>query len=240
MTEPPGIIEGTFFGYNPGGGYYGADTLNRAKGYWVKVSQNGVIFYASLTDCGMVDYAGKIYNTVRIGDQCWLKENLNVGTMINGIDTMKNNGVFEKYCYNDDPSNCNIYGGLYDWDEMMQYVTTEGTQGICPPGWHIPTFAEFHTLGSTVNNDANALKAIGQGTGGGAGSNTSSFSALLGGYRHNSGAFNNLGLNTDFWSSTEEIINSSAGGMSLHSIDNNIGYANFYKGPGFSVRCLKD
>ena len=42
-TEPPGIIEGSIFGYVPGTGYNQADTLNRGKGYWVKVNQNGLI-----------------------------------------------------------------------------------------------------------------------------------------------------------------------------------------------------
>jgi uncharacterized protein (TIGR02145 family) len=82
-------------------------------------------------------------------------------------------------------------------------VTNEGTQGICPDGWHIPTLAEFETLKATVNNDGNALKAIGQGTGDGAGTNTSGFSALLTGLRSVYGDFNGLGFTTDFWSSTE-------------------------------------
>src|SRR5664280_2936541 len=137
-----------------------------------------------------VDYGGKTYNTVQIGTQCWLKENLDVGTMIHGIDTAKNNGIIEKYCFNDDPATCTAYGGLYQWNEAMQYVTTEGTKGICPSGWHIPTNAEFQTLGTTVSNDGNALKAVGQG---GTSTNTSGFSALLAGYRVYEGYFGNLG-----------------------------------------------
>ena len=76
----------------------------------------------------------QIYNTVQIGSQCWMAENLNVGTMISGLDAMYNNGVIEKYCYNNDPLNCNIYGGLYQWNEMMHYSTQQGIQGICPAG----------------------------------------------------------------------------------------------------------
>src|SRR5208283_4895597 len=79
-----------------------------------------------------VVYAGKTYNTVLIGNQCWFKENLDVGTMISGSDSMKNNGTIEKYCYNDDPASCAAYGGLYQWDEAMRYSTIEGSQGICP------------------------------------------------------------------------------------------------------------
>ena len=60
-----------------------------------------------------VTYSNKTYNTVQIGSQCWLKENLDVGTRINGSLQQTNNSVIEKYCYNDDPNNCTTYGGLY-------------------------------------------------------------------------------------------------------------------------------
>ncbi len=56
------------------------------------------------------------------------------------------NGIIEKYCYDDNTSNCDTYGGLYQWEEMMQYVTTPGAQGICPDGWHLPTDEEFKTM----------------------------------------------------------------------------------------------
>jgi uncharacterized protein (TIGR02145 family) len=186
-----------------------------------------------------VTYEGKIYNTVLIGSQCWLKENLDVGTMILGSQIMSNNGVKEKYCYNNDPNNCNIYGGLYQWSEAMQYTTTPGTQGICPPGWHIPTLAEFQTLKTAVNNDGNALKAVGQGSGVGAGTNTSGFSALLAGFRHYVGGFYSLGYRAYFWSSTEY---DASNAYYLHlNYDNS--FIDLYYGNkeyGFSVRCLKD
>ncbi len=51
--------------------------------------------------------------------------------MIPGANNMTNNGIIEKYCYDNNEANCDIYGGLYQWNEMMQYVTTEGVQGIC-------------------------------------------------------------------------------------------------------------
>jgi uncharacterized protein (TIGR02145 family) len=184
-------------------------------------------------------YEGKTYNTVLIGDQCWLKENIDVGVMIQGSQNATDNGVIEKYCYNDNPNNCSTYGGLYQWNEAMQYTTTPGTQGICPPGWHIPTLGEFQTLAAAVGNDGNALKAIGQGSGSGAGTNTSGFSALLAGYRNYLGYFFSLGVDADFWSSTED--NASIAYI-LDLIYNNsevyLGYGN--KGNGFSVRCLKD
>ncbi len=101
--------------------------------------------------CGnTLDYEGKTYNTVQIGSQCWLKENLDVGTMIQGSDTSKDNGIIEKYCYNNDTENCTAYGGLYQWNEAMQYNITAGTKGICPQTWHVPTLTEFQTLNTTV------------------------------------------------------------------------------------------
>ena len=190
--------------------------------------------------CGRtVPYGGKTYNTVKIGSQCWLKENLDVGTRIDGSQSQTNNSVVERYCYNDDTANCRKYGGLYQWDEAMQYSTTSA-RGICPSGWHIPTLAEFQTLASTVSNDGNALKAVGQGTGGGAGTNTSGFSALLAGYRYYNGYFQYVGYDTTVWSSTENNA-TSAYYLHLNYNGSNIDvYSSNYKTCGFSVRCLED
>jgi uncharacterized protein (TIGR02145 family) len=238
-TEPPGIITGSVFGYTPGSGYQAADTLKRGKGYWVKVSQNGIIIFGSALNCGTVSYDGKIYSTVIIGTQCWLKENLDVGVMISGSQDQGNNSVIEKYCYNNDPNYCYIYGGLYQWNETMQYVTVEGAQGICPSGWHIPTLTEFQTLSSSVGGDGNALKAVGQGSGGGAGTNTSGFSALLAGLCNNTTGFFNLGVYAYLWSSSEAAAN-YADHMTLNKFLSNINFASDEKNFGFSVRCVKD
>ena len=186
-----------------------------------------------------ITYEGKTYNTVQIGDQCWLRENIDVGTRIDGSQNASDNGVIEKYCYNNDPANCTTYGGLYQWNEAMQYLTTEGAKGICPSGWHVPTYAEFETLIAEVNNDGNALKEIGQGTGGGAGTNTSGFSALLAGFRDYDGYFLSLGDYTGIWSSTEYSA-AYAYDLTLYtSVSSIILYFNF-KEYGISVRCLKD
>jgi uncharacterized protein (TIGR02145 family) len=185
-------------------------------------------------------YAGKTYHTIKIGSQYWLKENLDVGTMIQGTDTAKNNGIIEKYCYNNDTNNCNTYGALYQWNEAMQYTTTPGIKGICPIGWHIPTKAEFETLIATVDSNGNALKAEGQGSGVGAGTNTSGFSALLAGYSYYDYLFSNLGYSTFFWTSTEDYTN-NAYDMYLYYLSSNIYYYNSaYEDCGFSVRCVKD
>lgn len=186
-------------------------------------------------------YEGKEYNTVQIGSQCWFKENLDVGTMIasnSEADSMRNNNIVEKYCYNNDLANCTIYGGLYQWNEAMQYVTTEKAQGICPSGWHIPTKSEFEKLQATVL-DGNALKAIGQGTGPGAGTNTSGFCSLLAGYRHLNGYFPNLEQTTNFRSSTE-YGTMDAYDMVLWNNGKDIFFYFNKKDHGFSIRCLMD
>jgi len=183
-----------------------------------------------------VNYSGQTYYTVKIGAQCWLKENLNVGIRINGSAEQTDNGTIEKYCYNDDSANCNAYGGLYEWNEAMQYVTVSGTKGICPPGWHIPSSSEFSSLGAKVNNDGNALKMIGQGTG----TNTSGFSALMAGCRNWDGSFFVLGYGADFWGSTKFGLG-EAFFLQLSSVGSEVDY---YGDPdlnmGYSVRCLYD
>ncbi len=187
--------------------------------------------------CGsQITYSGKTYNTVQIGNQCWLKENLDVGTMIYGNQNQGDNGIIEKYCYNNSIANCNTYGGLYQWTEAMQYPYITGTKDICPTGWHIPNLTELQTLVNSVGNDGNSLKAVGQGTG----TNTSGFSALLAGYRSNSyGDFNYLSTHTYFWSSTTDDVTN----VYFLGIYGNGSYMYFgihSKNVGYSVRCLKD
>ncbi|MGA9116864.1 MAG: FISUMP domain-containing protein [Bacteroidota bacterium] len=243
-TEPPGILGSQFFLFRPGVGYEEADTLYPGYGYWVKVNQAGsmVLSSGSGLPCPgtpTVSWGGKTYNTVLIGTQCWLTENLDIGTMVPGAQNQTNNSIIEKYCYNDSAVNCGTYGGLYQWDEAMQYDMAQGSQGICPAGWHMPTLAEFQTLSATVGGDGNALKAIGQGTGAGAGTDTSGFSALLAGFRSYYGFFYGLGYNGYFWSSTQY------GATYAHYLYLYYGDAalNLYygnKADGFSVRCLED
>lgn len=187
-----------------------------------------------------VNYAGKIYNTVQIGNQCWLKENLDVGSMIQDNQDGANNGTVEKYCYENISVNCTKYGALYQWNEAMKYVTTEKAQGICPDGWHIPSLLEYQTLLSTVNNDGNSLKAIGQGKEAGIGNNASGFSALLAGFRFNSGSYSTVfGAYTYFWSSTQNDA-TTAYYPTLYNDKNSILLTKSYKEYGLSIRCLKN
>ncbi len=178
------------------------------------------------------DSRGSYYTTVKIGNQVWLKENLNIGTMMsNSNNNQTDNGEIEKYCYNNDEANCDKYGGLYQWDEAMKYVTTIGAQGICPDGWHIPEHVLLDSLHNAVNGSANALKS---------GSNNSSgFSALLSGYSYRDGSgFDALNEFTSFWNSTQ--IGGYPTRISLYINDDSIYFTNAHKTAGFSVRCLKN
>lgn len=124
-------------------------------------TNSGVIAMSSsgLFTCGnpISDSQGNSYSTVQIGGQCWMKQNLNIGTAIAGTSDPSNDSVIEKYCYSDSSANCVTYGGLYTWTEAMAlpaacYNTNCSAQiqtphrGICPEGWHIPTDTDFNTM----------------------------------------------------------------------------------------------
>ncbi len=204
-----------------------------------------------------VIYNFQLYNTLQIGTQCWLKENLNVGAMIIGIQPQWNNGVIEKYCYDDDPANCNIYGGLYQWDEMMKYTTEPGTQGICPAGWHIPTDEEWKQLEGEVDSQygypdpvwdtldfrgfdvGERLKSQNSWYYNGNGSDFVGFSALATGGRRFDGAFLSIGIYTSFWSSLQT---NSMESWYRYIMDLYDGTARYSRDQSFgrSVRCVKD
>ncbi len=204
---------------------------------------------------------GKIYNTVLIGTQCWMKENLNIGIRINGSQEQTNNLIFEKYCYNDDEENCNIYGGLYQWNELMNYTPSSdanpsGRQGICPAGWHLPSDAEWCQLETYI--DATVICTdtgwLGTDVGGkmketgtthwsspneGA-TNTSGFTAIPGGFRFSNSGFAGLSINGLFWCTTESA-NTIPWRRNLTNDSARSGRDRFdSKNFGFSGRCIKD
>ena len=200
------------------------------------------------------DRDGQSYATVQIGTQCWMAENLNIGTMINGSNNQSQQTpeVIEKYCYDNNTSNCDTYGGLYQWNEMMQYTTTPGVQGICPTGWHLPTDAEWCILenevdAGTVSCTATGWRGIDAGlnlkstsgwSSGGNGTDLYGFTALPGGYRSTYGSFHDLTYYAYFWSSNES--GSSAWNRSLNYYHDGVSRYDGNKNIGFSVRCLKD
>lgn len=121
-------------------------------------SQNYEFEFATNIPCPGSDsiyYEGKYYHTIQICSQCWLKENLNVGTMIPSSQAQLNNNIIEKYCMGNEESYCDLLGGLYFWNEMMQYTSVTGGQGICPEGWHIPGDIEWQILEGAVDSELN-------------------------------------------------------------------------------------
>jgi len=192
-----------------------------------------------------VDYGGLIYNTIEIGTQCWLVENLNIGTMISGGQNQTNNSLIEKYCYNNNISNCTEYGGLYQWDEAMQYINIQGSQGLCPPVWHVPDNNDWSTLTNFLGGlsiSGGKMKETGYShwnppnTGA---TNESGFTAIASGYRNSNGYFYETLINNKIWSSTE----SQTGSAWSRNLNNNsaiVDVNNSYKVNGFSIRCIKN
>jgi uncharacterized protein (TIGR02145 family) len=193
------------------------------------------------------DIDNNSYNTVKIGNQCWTRENLKVSKYRNGeaIPTGLNNadwlntknGAYAIY----DNSNVNdaIYGKLYNW------YAVRDSRGICPTGWHVPTDGEWTTLTNFLGGEIVAggkMKSLGttywqspntEAT------NESDFSVLPGGYSSLGGGFSIIRGNAFFWSASEKGSYVSWG-RSL-SYNNGDVYRDYYdKRDGFSVRCLRD
>jgi uncharacterized protein (TIGR02145 family) len=191
-----------------------------------------------------VSYGGQVYNTVKIGNQCWMRENLNIGVMINGSLNQSNNQTIEKFCYQDNNTNCLIYGGLYQWDEVMQYSTAAGVQGICPQGWHVPTDQEWNTLAEYLGGWEDAggkVKETGtthwMADNFGA-TNQSGFTGLPGGFRQSDGSFGYLKENGYFWTSTT-YDQENAWDRFISYYNTNLTRYNYgYKKAAMSVRCI--
>ena len=202
-------------------------------------------YYTFGESCGTVNYGAQSYNTVIIGNQCWMKENLNIGTRIASNQDQTDNDTIEKYCWDDDSLYCVTYGGLYQWDEMMQYTTQEGTQGICPDGWHVPSDGEWDILvnylgGSSVAGgklkETGTTHWVSPNTGA---TNESGYTGLPDGYRDSGGIYNYLGYLVHFWTSTE-YDGSYAWYRGLSYNNANVDRSKVYKVYGSPVRCLKD
>lgn len=187
---------------------------------------------------------GQSYQTVQIGNQCWMAENLNYGTQINASVNQSNNGEPEKYCYQNISSSCETYGGLYQWDELMNYTKTPGTQGICPEGWHIPSDQEVQEMemalgmSQTDAGRSNAWRGSDEGLKLALGG-SSGFDILYSGRSVTGGLFTAMGEYEYLWTSSESM--DAAWRRCYRVNDGTIGrYDTFPKSYGMSVRCVKD
>jgi len=197
------------------------------------------------------DNDGNNYATVQIGTgkfaQTWMAENLKVGTGIDITQLPTDNGIIEYYCYRDSINLCGVYGGLYRWDEMMNYNSTEGSRGICPNGWHIPTNQEFYDLENflggmtvaggklketgTVHWNANNVGAT----------NETGFTALPGGKLDSWGPiYDRLGIRAYFWSSSPGTVGGYYFYMSLGNGGESIWRSDEEREMAYSVRCIYD
>ncbi len=183
------------------------------------------------------------YRTVQIGEQVWMAENLDYD-------------VSGSKCYNNDPANCEIYGRLYDWATAMVlpncgYGTScdsqigEKHRGICPSGWHIPSFAEWTTLGTVDSHAGTKLKATSgwdyyQGKSGN-GTDDYGFAALPGGNGYSGGGFGYVGKYGYWWSATEDAAK-YASRMAMYYDEDEVYYTVGGNGKDllYSVRCVED
>jgi uncharacterized protein (TIGR02145 family) len=212
------------------------------------------------------DIDGNFYETIKIGSQEWMAENLKTTKLKDGTDIPNVTDDSEwsaltsaAMCWydNNESVNKNTYGALYNW-----YATSSGI--LCPQGWHAPTDLEWTTLenyladngynydGSTGSNSyAIALASV---TGwsssqvmGAVGNtdfpekrNSTGFNALPGGVRDaNQHIFGSIG-NYGMWWTTTELDSDTGWDRGLATGFSNVGRANVLKVHGFSVRCLKD
>ena len=174
----------------------------------------------------------KVYPTVQIGTQCWMQKNLNYGTTMQGTTEQTDNCIIEKYCYNDNAANCALYGGLYQWDELMAYSSAPGSQGLCPPAWHVPTQSEWNTLFNFYKEQALAGKPLQD-------SIFNGFMAKESGIVYSNFSWKFQGFATLYWTSNSfGAVKALSHGMNLQNFSVSDYYSN--RSNAFAVRCLKD
>ena len=174
----------------------------------------------------------KLYKTVQIGSQCWMSVNLNYGNVIVSTQDQADNCTPEKYCLGDNPANCNINGGIYQWDELMAYYDVPGSQGICPPGWHVPAEAEWNLLFSNFINNGfagAALKATGY----------SGFNALIAGVNFFNRVYSFMDFAGFYWSSDFPGPN-KAWAHGMNSYNPSVSYYPSSRSNAFYGRCIKN
>jgi len=195
----------------------------------------------------VTDYDGNTYQTVMIGTQEWMAENLRVTHYRNGdpIPNITDNGQWSAatsgaYCsYDNSSSNASTYGLLYN------FYAVADARNLCPTGWHVPTDAEWTTLIDYLGGTSVAgakMKSPNLWANGSTGTdNSSGFTALSGGTRYVNSGFEYLGSEFEGWSST--IYNSvNAWGRYLYLYINQIvvNHESCLKQSGMSIRCVKD
>ena len=210
-------------------------------------------------DIGTItDIDGNVYQTVTIGNQLWMAENLKVTHYRNGEsipnvtdETEWTNLSSDAYCnFDNNLSNVNTYGRLYNW------YAVDDSRGLAPAGWHVPTDEEWKQLEMYIGISQTEVDAISwRGTVEGAklkeagtehwlspnigATNSSGFSALPGGYISRYGAFLLINQGADYWSTTQAS-SQVAWFRSLDYDRTDIRRDDIIKTYGFSTRCVRD
>jgi uncharacterized protein (TIGR02145 family) len=197
------------------------------------------------------DIDGNNYDTIVIGTQTWMKENLKTTRFNNGFpipivanDLEWNNLTTPGYCWYDNSlNNKTTYGALYNWYTLDS--ASNGYRNICPTNWHVPTDKDWFILTTYLGGESIAggnLKEVGiihwQKPNIGA-NNSTGFTGLPGGCRDFDGSFYVIGSYGFWWSSTDFVI---GGAWCRYMSYDDVGaysYARFEQ-DGFSVRCIKD
>ena len=213
---------------------------------------NPEITYGTMTD----SRDEKVYKTIKIVNQTWMAENLNYA------DSTKTPSLLKRsWCYGDNAENCAVTGRLYTWAAAIDSVKLATdvdnpqncgygktctlptkVQGVCPDGWHLPTYAEWETLFSAVGGimiAGNILKSQTGWYNGGNGTDDDGFSALPAGYKYDDGYFYDVGNQSSFWCASSSG-KRNAYHMTLTYGDKKASLFDYYKYCGNSVRCLKD
>jgi uncharacterized protein (TIGR02145 family) len=188
-------------------------------------------FQFSIFNCGdsLTDIRDNhTYPTTQIGTQCWMASNLNYGTEIPLNSPQRDNCTPEKYY----PVPCALCSALYQWDELMQYRSIEAIQGLCPPGWHVPSESDWQELFNHFQGNAFAGSPL-------LSTGYSGFNAILSG----AGLFNQNWYFSDFatifWSSTSHGPG-KAWAHGLNEYNHSVSFYPAYQSNAFSVRCVQN
>jgi len=193
----------------------------------------------------ITDIEGNIYKTVKIGDDVWMAENLNVSHFRNGdpIPEVKTKEEWERaatehtaaWCYyNNNPENGNTYGKLYNW------YAVDDSRGLEPEGWRVPGTREWTDLIGNLEGDKLAGKKMKSITGWnseGNGDNSSKFAGYPGGGRVSNGDFTDIGSAGIWWSSSGQTA-ATAWGYNVIASANGVLRGSFNKATGLSIRSV--
>jgi len=194
---------------------------------------------------GVKDIDGNYYDTLKIGDQKWMTENLNVSRFRNGdsIPEAKSSGEWAHYgsegkpaccIIQNDPANAEKYGSLYNWFAVAD------PRGLAPAGWHVPSDDDWTRLTNYLGGGVlAAYKMKNPGiTEQDNQTTVKNFTALPAGARKEDGEFYGMGSYGYWWTSTE--MSETALMRVLSYVNCDIKFFYYSKNCGLSVRCMKD